>query len=63
MSARHANDHASRDPFGLLLGWIWALGTALGFVCLAVSVDRGLGDQEAARSALTTPDAATPAAV
>ncbi|KUF15543.1 hypothetical protein [Streptomyces silvensis] len=63
MNARHAPAHpAAGDPLGLVLSWLWALGTALGFVCLATSVDSEFGDQDTARPALTAPDAADSAA-
>ncbi|WP_116213960.1 hypothetical protein [Streptomyces olivoreticuli] len=64
MSARHAHAaHSPRssDPLGLVLGWLWALGTLVGFVCLGAIVGNGLGDRGDTGPALAVPDSAPPA--
>lgn len=63
MSARHAIPRPEcgvADPVGLVLGCVWALGTAAGFTCLGVLV----GDSTHVRGqvvVLSSPDSAHPA--
>ncbi|MFJ4905714.1 hypothetical protein ACIQCR_16680 [Streptomyces sp. NPDC093249] len=49
-----------RDPFGLFLSWIWALGTVAGFGALAVTGAAELGRHDAMPE-LSAPDARIPA--
>ncbi|MEU7164997.1 hypothetical protein AB0A70_10185 [Streptomyces morookaense] len=65
MSARHAyaaRSPRSSDPLGLVLSWLWALGTLIGFVCLGAIVGNGLDGHGDTGPALAVPDAAHPAA-
>ncbi|MHC0431580.1 hypothetical protein ACX6XY_15550 [Streptomyces sp. O3] len=64
MSARHASARAGRisDPLGVFMGWLWALGTAAGFLCLGVLVGDDLDGQAAIGPALASPDYAPAAA-
>ncbi|MFE9256032.1 MULTISPECIES: hypothetical protein [unclassified Streptomyces] len=60
-SGRAAHRRATaRDPFGLLLSWIWALGTVAGFTALAATGTAELG-RHGAMPALAAPDARIPA--
>ncbi|WP_434594263.1 hypothetical protein [Streptomyces sp. A5-4] len=57
MNPRHATHSPStRDPLGIVLGWLWALGMAAGFISLAATVDSALADRGAHAPTLTMPD-------
>ncbi|MBT2478511.1 hypothetical protein [Streptomyces sp. ISL-94] len=62
MSAGHAAHRraTARDPFGVFLSWIWALGTVAGFAALAATGTAELGRHDA-MPALAAPDARIPA--